>query len=208
MDYIYDYIIDTQKRQQEQRVTYKITVQPAAEPVTLSEAKLHLKMDDISADDTLITSLITAARQWCERYCNRAFIEQTITQVYDCFPASGDVIRLAVSPVGSITSVQYTDDNGDAQTWDSSNYILDSYTEPCEMSEAYNQTFPNTQDIKNAVTVTYVAGYGNAASDVPAPIKQAMLLMIGHLYMHREDTVSEKRTAAERLLNFWRVTRL
>lgn len=190
-----------------QRVTYKVTVAPVEEPVTLDEAKNHLRMDGIDADDTLITALIVAAREYCEMYCNRAFITQTITQVYNQFPPSGDVLRIAVSPVQSVSSVDYhIAGTGEKTPWDSSNYVFDNYTEPCEITEANNKTYPATLDQNNVVLVVYVAGYG-LASAVPVAIKQAILLMVGHFYLYREDTVSEKRTASERLLNFYRVKR-
>ena len=189
-----------------QRLTYKVTIAPAVEPLTLAEAKLHLKMDGISADDDLITSLIIAARQYAENYCNRGFITQTIAQVYNRFPEFEGVLRLAVSPLMSVTSVFYKDENGDNQTWADANYVVDNYTEPGEISLANSKIYPTTLTEKNTIMVIYQVGYGNAAA-VPIAIKQAMLLLIGHFYVNREDTVSEKRTAAERLLGFYRVKR-
>ena len=190
----------------QKRLTYKVTIAPAAEPLTLAEAKLHLKMDGISADDDLITSLIIAARQYAENYCNRGFITQTIAQVYNRFPELEGVLRLAVSPLMSVTSVFYKDENGDNQTWADANYVVDNYTEPGEISLANSKIYPTTLTEKNTIMVIYQVGYGNAAA-VPIAIKQAMLLLIGHFYVNREDTVSEKRTAAERLLGFYRVKR-
>lgn len=204
---LYQLILQNYKiKEYRQRVTYKVTTEPTSEPVTLTEAKNHLRMDGLTVDDDLINSLITAARQYAEMYCNRGFVTQTITQVYNRFPPSGEVLRLSVSPVQSLSNVTYTDENGVSQTWSSSNYVLDTFTEPCEISEANNVSYPSTIDQRNAVTAVYVGGYGLAAV-VPNPIKQAILLMVGHFYLNREDTVSEKRTAAERLLNMYRVKR-
>lgn len=204
-NYPYGFYFDIYKSGISQRVNYKVGSQAATKPVTVAEAKLHLKMDDIDADDDLITVLIAAATEYAQKYCNRVFINTTVTQVYDLFPCSGDVLRLAVSPVVSVESVSYKDADGNNQTWDSTNYLVDTYTEPCLISEKNNKTYPDTLDERNAVTVTYTAGFGTTASAVPVPIKQAILLLIGHFYNHREDTVSEKRTAAERLLSFYRV---
>lgn len=206
MDFPYNF--DVFKRNTSQRVTYKVGTQAAVKPVSIAEAKLHLKMDDVSADDDLIEVLIAAATEHAQKYCNRVFINTTVTQVYDQFPPSGDVLRIAVSPVVSVASIVYKDESGDSQTWDSTNYLVDIYTEPCLISEKNNKTYPSTLSERNAVTVTYTAGYGTAASDVPTSIKQAILLLVGHFYNHREDTVSEKRTAAERLLAFYRVALL
>lgn len=204
---LYNLILRNYKvKEYRQRVTYKVTTEPTAEPITLTEAKNHLRMDGIDADDDLINSLITAARQYCEMYCNRAFITQTITQAYDRFPDSGEVLRIAVSPVQSVTSVTYDDTDGNNQTWAASNYVVDRFTEPCEISEKNGVNYPDTVSQRNILRVIYVVGYG-AASAVPSPMKQAILLMIGHFYLYREDTVSEKRTASERLLNMYRVKR-
>jgi uncharacterized phiE125 gp8 family phage protein len=209
MDFPYNIIlgIQNQKADRSQRVTYKSASQAATKPVTLSEAKLHLKMDDISADDDLINALIASATEHAQNYTNRVFINTEIVQVYDAFPTSGEVLRLAVSPLVSVGSVVYLDANGDSQTWDDANYVVDIYTEPSLIVEKNGSTYPDTIDQRNAVTVTYTSGFGTTAADVPQPIKQAILLLIGHFYNHREDTVSEKRTAAERLLNFYRVSR-
>jgi uncharacterized phiE125 gp8 family phage protein len=206
MDFPYNIIYNNNQQDYSQRVTYKVTTDSVTEPVTLAAAKLHLKMDDIDAEDTLIDSLIIAARMFAENFTNRAFVTKTITQVYNEFPSSDKVLRLAVTPLQAVVSVNYNDENGAAQTWAASDYIVDAYTEPSEISVKNSISFPSTIDEKNAVTVIYTAGYGTA-DDVPQPIKQAILLLIGHFYNHREDTVSEKRTAAERLLKQYRVSR-
>lgn len=207
MDFPYNIILNNARAERSQRVTYKSTSQAVTKPVTLSEAKLHLKMDDIDADDTLIEALIAAATEHAQNYTNRIFINTEIVQVYDAFPISNEVLRLAVTPLVSVASVTYLDTNGDSQTWTASDYVVDSYTEPCEISEKNGATYPDTVAQRNAVTVTYTAGFGATAANVPQPIKQAILLLIGHFYNYRDDTVSQKRTAAERLLNFYRVKR-
>lgn len=126
---LYQIILRNYKIQEyRQRVTYKVTTAPASEPVTLAEAKQQLRMDGITADDDLITSLIIAAREYAEMFCNRGFITQTVTQVYNRFPPDSlDVVRLAVTPLISVASVTYKDENSDDQTWNSSNYIVELY---------------------------------------------------------------------------------
>lgn len=207
MDFPYNIIVNNSKMEQPQRLTYKVTAENAVKPVTLAEAKLHLKMDDIDADDTLIDGLIAAATEHAQNYTNRMFLSSEIKQVYNRFPASGEVLRLAVTPVISVASVVYKDEDGNNQTWSSDDYVLDLYSEPCEISEAKNVSFPNTIEERNAVTITYTSGYGTTADDVPNAIKQAIYLLLSHFYNYRSDTVSEKRTAAERLLGMYRVHR-
>ena len=179
---------------------WKISTPPASEPISLTEAKLYLRVDT-TADDALITALITAARETVERYTSRALVTQTITQVLDCFPGFG--FRLAVHPVQSITSIAYKDSNGDTQTLASSIYMLDNYEMPNAVVLKANQAFPSVYDETNAVTVVYVAG--EAAGNVPKAILQAMYLTISDFYENRTDYVKRLPTAAEYLLDQFRV---
>lgn len=160
---------------------------PASEPVTLSEAKAHLKVEH-SDDDTLITSLIKAARGYCETYTRRAFITQTWDLFMDEFPPSSDEPIFIHNPkLQSVTHVKYFDINNVEQTWAGANYQVDIATEPGRILPVDGTTWPAVKRRMNAVNVRYVAGYG-AASDVPQEIKQAMLLLIGDWYENREDS--------------------
>jgi len=162
---------------------------PAAEVITLTEAKAHLRVT-ASDDDTYITSLITAARNYAEQYTRRAIPTQTVTYTLDAFPAE---IELPRNPVQSITSVQYVDDNGDPQTLSSSLYQTDLTGTVCAtIKPAYDEDWPDTRAVYNAVTVTYEAGYGAAGDSpdtVPLSLKQAMLLVISSLYENRENEI-------------------
>lgn len=170
------------------------TADPSSEPVSLSEARDHLRLDTSGsppshADDTLVQNLIQAAREWCETYTGRSFFEQTWKVQLDEFP---EVIRLPRPPIISVTSIQYVDTSGDTQTLSSSIYRVDA--EGARITEAYSQVWPDTRDVTNAVTVTYKAGYdsGNSpqdASAIPQAIKQAILLLVGQMYEHREDVI-------------------
>lgn len=166
---------------------------PAAEPVSLAEAKLHLRID-ATDEDALITELIAAARKYCERFTRRAWITQTWDLKLPRFPPVDDpwelgfcdrAIRLPLPPAQSTTSITYTDENGISQTLSSSLYTLDSTVEPALIHEAYNEDWPETRDVPNAVVVRFVAGYGLAAS-VPEPLKIALKLLVAHWFEHRE----------------------
>ena len=170
-------------------MSWKVTTEPTVEPVSLDEAKNHLKIDDFTDDDTLITSLITTARQWCEGFQNRAFITQTITVKLDKFPSGSKPIRLPQPPASVVTSITYIDVDGDTQTLAASVYDVDTSSEPARIALAYNQSWPSIRGDINSVTIVFVAGYGAAAGSVPGPVKQAMLLLIGHFYEHREAVV-------------------
>ena len=165
----------------------KLITAPAAEPVSTSEAKSHLRVDT-TADDTYIGTLITVARQNVESHLRRALISQTWEVVLDAFPAG--VIRLPKPPLASVTSIKYTDDEGVEATYSSANYVVDTDTEPGRVVLKSGQTWPAvTLAAANGVRVRYVAGYGAAGSNVPQAIRQAILLVIGSLYENREDVL-------------------
>ncbi len=159
---------------------------PTAEPVTLAEVKLHLRVED-NADDALIAALITAARQHAEHDTRRALVTQTWKLVLDAFPES--VITLDRAPVSAVVSVVYIDPEGVSQTLSAAGYQLDAVTEPCRLVPAYGSTWPATRAQVNAVTVTYTCGYGNPDT-VPESIKRWMLLRIGALYENREEVLT------------------
>lgn len=161
----------------------RVTTAPAIEPVTLSEAKLHLRVDH-TADDSLITALIVAAREQAEAFTSRAFIEQTITLKFDAFP---EYFRLPRPPLVSVTSIAYLDSAGASQTISNTLYRVDAQSEPGRVTVAYGQSWPATHDVTGAVTVVYKAGYSATSASVPASIKHAILMMVESLYENRGD---------------------
>jgi uncharacterized phiE125 gp8 family phage protein len=182
-----------------------IITAPGTEPITLDEAKAHLRVD-LEAEDTLIEALITAAREQAEAYLKRALVTQTWELYLDEFPEQIDV---PFPPLQSVTSIVYVDDDGVDQTLDTSTYTVDAKAQPGRIVPAYDESWPSTRAVPNAVTVQFVAGYG-AASAVPLSIKQAMLLMIGDMYENRESfvigqSVNELPLTSERLLWPYRV---
>lgn len=160
---------------------------PAIEPIALAEAKLHLRVDD-TADDNLITALITVARERVEHITRRALITQTWDLKLEDWP-SGDELRIPLPPLQSVTSVKYLDQDGAESTMDSADYIVDTASEPGRIVLAWDATWPSSTTLypANPITVRFVAGYGDAGSDVPQAIRQAMLLMIGEWYENREN---------------------
>lgn len=163
---------------------------PAAEPLTLAEAKLHLRVDsDDTSQDTLITSLIVAAREAVEEHTRRALVTQTWDYVADAFPDGDEPILVGKPPLQSVTTLQYVDADGVLQTWAASNYVVDTATIDGAIRLAYDVSWPSAREQYNAVQVRVVAGYGLAAA-VPASIKAAMLLLIGHLFEHRESVIT------------------
>ena len=184
-----------------------LVITPAtSEPLTTSDVKDFLRVDS-SYEDTLIGVLITAARSMAEAYTMRILMTTTIEEFYDGFPdyrnpRDRDILYLSRGPIQSITSVKYVDTLGDEQTVSSDNYRTDLVSEPARISSDNGWTA--TKDTVNAVVVRYLCGY-SSSSDVPAPIRQAMLLIIGEMYEKRQDSVKQLPTAAEYLMNPFRV---
>jgi uncharacterized phiE125 gp8 family phage protein len=165
----------------------------AAEPITLGQARLHLKLDATGSpashpDDALVTALIATCRESAEKYTGLAIANQSYTLTLDAFPDGA--IDLQISKVNSITSITYIDSTGATQTLSSTKYTLDNVEKPSVVNLNYNEKWPDTRLQPNAVTVTFNAGYTDNVSpntnSIPKSINQAMLLFIGHLYANRE----------------------
>jgi len=165
-----------------------IYTEPTREPLLLEETKLHCRVDT-DDDDTLILGLITAAREQAEATTRRALITQTWDLVMDAFPGE-DRIELPLPPLQSVTSITYVDSDGNTNTFSSSKYIVDTDSEPGRVVLVTGESWPSdTLRAAAGVTVRFVCGYGDAASDVPRSIRQGMLLAVGHWYENREATV-------------------
>jgi uncharacterized phiE125 gp8 family phage protein len=164
----------------------KLIIGPKSEPITLDEAKAHLRIDeDITADDALIDLLIGTARKSAESMTRRALLPQTWELALDRFEK---VIRLPRPPLIEIESIKFVDPGGTLQTLNAGFYQVDSHSEPARLLPAYGTAWPATRPQANAVVIRYTAGYSNAAA-VPDEIKQWMLLQIGTMHANPEGVV-------------------
>jgi len=161
---------------------------PAVEPVTVDMAKEHLRVtfDD---DNTYIRNLVRAARQRVEESSGRQLITATWTYTLDCWPASGEIL-LPWSPLQSVTSIKYVDTGGTQQTEAGTVYDVDITTIVPRIFLKYGQSWSTTRGHTNDIEIIFVAGYGDAVSDVPEVARQAILLMVSHWYEHREPVVT------------------
>jgi uncharacterized phiE125 gp8 family phage protein len=161
-----------------------IKTPPTAEPVSLAEAKAHLRVN-WSDDDALITAYAKAARSGVEAYLKAACLATTYQLKLDRFPAT---IELPVGPVLTADgfSIKYLDDAGDEQTLAAGKYKV-SLGERAIVRPSYGNTWPSTRAELDAVTVEFVAGWPEA--NLPAVIKAAVLLWLGDLYSNRENTL-------------------
>jgi uncharacterized phiE125 gp8 family phage protein len=166
------------------------------EPVSLATARLHLRLDTEGSppthpDDELVAVLISAARESAENYTGLAILRQTFQLQLDAFPGNTEKINLGLWPVNAINSITYLDENGATQTLAADKYVLENNQAPAQVGLAFEEVWPATRAVANAVTIEFVAGYTDGLSPNPYPmpkaIKQAMLLTIGHLYQNRQD---------------------
>lgn len=194
---------------------YKLVTAPAMEPLSLPEAKNHLRLD-VNDDDTLIGLLITAARQYAEQKTGRSFCTQSWAYILDSFPGAlsypavpfgsefslpASAILLEKGPVASVDSIQYLDMTGTLQTLSSTVYTADLTGTLTRITPKFGKIWPPVLPQIAAVTVNFTAGYGLAA-DVPQGIKQWLLLRIGALYENREDVVVNGRSIAVTPMSF------
>lgn len=196
----------------------KLVTAATANPISLEEAKLHLRVED-DDEDTLITILISAATKHSEKFMGRALIAQTFDLYVDQFPAEGDVnpaaIRIPMSPLLDVVGVFYDDASDVEQEFDAASYLVDDASEPPRIVLVNSAAWPTTREGANAVRIRFRAGYvDNSVSpevgEVPEDIRSAILLYLGSLYAHRETVViGQTATAmpwgAEQLLRMNRV---
>lgn len=163
-----------------------VVTQPAEEPLTLEEAKAHCKVHpDVTADDDYITRLLTSCRSHTESRLRRAFVETEFRLSFDGFPTSRD-IELFPAQVTEVSAVTYFDANGDPQTLDAEQYVVDTDNAPGRIVLLPDYCWPSTQCGRpNSVSITFTAGYGEDGDAVPANVKQAIGLLLAHHYDNR-----------------------
>jgi hypothetical protein len=189
--------------------------QPVVEPVSVADAKKHLRVDS-TAEDDLITSLISTARAWCEDYTDRTFVMTQLTMRLDSFygevgspvqfglRADGSNIegrqgtvpnldvelpRPPMMQAGTATAVTitYTPNAGvSTATLAASQYRVDRQATTGVCRPLYGQTWPSHLTDQNSTTVTWWAGYSSDGTGVPPAVRSAILMLVAHLWRNRE----------------------
>lgn len=176
-----------------------------AEPITLAQARKQCRVDPTGSppthvDDDLIEIFMGAAREWAETELGRIIAPTLVQSSANAFPASigstQDTLTLETAPVLGITSIVYDDEDEVEQTLDASLYTLDQTAQIPVVRLVSGESWPATAAIANAVRVTYTVGYsavGDSPQSYPLPyrIKASILLVIGHLYKNRENTIAQ-----------------
>ncbi len=164
-----------------------------AEPITLAEAKAHMRVESsVTDDDVLHQALIQGAREWVENYCRRSLVQHTVTLKMDGFPGC---IKLPYGPVLSVTSVEYIDAAGATQEVAAANYMVDTASRPGRIVPNLGFVWPvPKQGQIDAVIVTYEAGYlpGSAsptdyAANIPEALKAAIKILVAFMDRNRDN---------------------
>ena len=167
---------------------------PAVEPVTVAEAKAHLRVDT-SDDDTYIGTLVTAAREWVEAYLDRTLVNTQWRLRLERFPIDSqypiDLPRPPVVSSGTATAVTitYTADTGGTATLSTAQFRVQRFETPGRVTTVYGGTWPAGMEDNDAVVVTWWAGYGPSGSSVPAAIRHAILMLVGFWFENRSTVV-------------------
>jgi len=188
-----------------------IVTEPTVEPLSLEEIEDHLRLSETStgAEDAVLLFFLTAARRYCERVQGRAYLEQVWRLTLDDFPRA-EYIELPRSPLVGVSALVYYGTGGTAHTMTAANYYVDTESEPGRVHLQYGESWPSeTLRPANGVAVTYTAGYGSVPTAVPSEVKQAIKLLIGHMYERRESSdikeVYRMPDGAEALLSLDRI---
>lgn len=184
------------------------TVDPLAEPLTLAEAKAHLRVTHDEEDD-LIGALIAVARRHLEADAGLALMAQSWRLTFDDWPA-GDVAVLPIYPVVSVTGVTLFGPDGAGAILDPSAYVLDRVSRPARLAFLYPG---GALKRFNGIEIDISAGFGGTGAEVPDTLKRAMLLLIGHLYEFRAEFSPDDQPVSipvgyDRLVAPWRRRRL
>ena len=181
----------------------QVITEPVVEPVAVSEVKEQLRLDGNELD-AMISGLITAARMAVEALVKRRLITTGLRIGFDRFCP---VMQLPYSPVQSVDSIKYTDEMGVVKTLSETGYLVDLASDPVRITPAYSVPWPSIRPTVGAVSIEYTAGYGDDATDVPRPIRQAIISLVIDMFEHPEKStetnLSENRTVGY-MLNAYR----
>lgn len=172
-----------------------IKTAPVLWPIDLDLAKEQVRIESYLTDQDGVLSLyIDAATTWVEEYTGRSLMTQTWQMSLPAFPSRLWLPRSV--PLASITHVKYYDTSNVLQTLSSSVYTVPAFAEPACLTLAYAQVWPSVYDRDDSVQVEYVTG-ATSADRVPAPLRQAVQLLVGHWYNQREDVTTNGSVAKQ-----------
>jgi uncharacterized phiE125 gp8 family phage protein len=181
------------------------TSPPAVEPLTLDDAKLHLRVTS-TVDDALITSLIGTARQICENFTGLALIERDYSLYLDAWP-EGEVL-LPRPPLVSVALINIFDVDGNAVSFDAANYTVSTAGVPGRILLSNGVFLPQPGRTADGIEIQFRAGYGSTGADIPPPLVQGMKQLLADLYENRGDADALRAPDAMMLFQPFRIMSL
>lgn len=162
---------------------------PTNYPISLAEAKTHLKVDHTD-EDAYIVALVKAVTSKIENYLDRPLLNTQFQWVLDAFPCDS-VLYIPKPKLVSIDSITYlASSDGNSTSWGSTYYNVDTISQPGRLEPAYDETWPtNVRTQNNAVTIKFTAGYGTTTTDIPEDILLGMKMLLTHVYENRQDVI-------------------
>jgi uncharacterized phiE125 gp8 family phage protein len=155
---------------------------PAAEPVALADARAHLRLD-ATEEDALLGSLLTAARMAVEAAARYALLPQSWRLTLDDWPTQP--VEIPLAPVLTLDAVRVATIGGSMLTIDPAFYEVDTTGTPPRLAARRGQAWPMPATRLAGIAIDFTAGHA-AAAEVPAPLKQAILLLAAHWFENRE----------------------
>ena len=174
---------------------------PAQEPLSLAESKHYLRVAH-DADDALIGALVASARREIEIATRRVLVTQAWRIVLNCWPRAGRVVS-PVNPLRTVEAARVFDEGGAPVALDTEGFVIDTASLPgiiAFMPAAVAQ--PGR--VLAGIEIDITAGHGGA-EDVPAPLVQALRLLLAHRYEHRGDAFAAMPADVERLIAPFRI---
>jgi uncharacterized phiE125 gp8 family phage protein len=161
------------------------TSPPAIEPVTLAEAKAHLRVTHTD-DDAYISTLIKAARVSVEGRTGLGLITQGWSLYLDDWPETQE-IRLPLAPILDVLDIKVWSDADVAAVIDPSHYYEDKVSRPARIVLRGSRVWAKPGRVANGIEVLLSVGFGPLASSVPEPLRQAILRVVAHWFAMRGD---------------------
>ena len=164
-------------------MSFLLVTGPAVEPVSLADAKAHLRVahDD---DDATISALISAARLHVEAETRRALIDQDWRLTLDAWPKDG-IVKLRPVPLRAVAAVTVYGDDGTPAVLDAASYLVDMASAPARLKLRAGAAATAMRGL-NGIEIDFTAGYGATPDTVPVPMIEAILMLVAHWYEHRE----------------------
>lgn len=153
---------------------------PAVEPLSLAEAKAFLRVEH-AADDDIIAALISASRIHVETQTRRALITQSWRMTADAWPVDGR-LPARPAPLRELAAARVYDFNGVAHAIDTGSFVVDIAASVLAFAP---WALPSPGRLAAGIELDVLVGYGDAASDVPEPLRQAVRLLVAHWYENR-----------------------